>query len=229
VTAKRTRGVRAGLTRDQVLDAALALADREGLAALTMRRLGAELGVEAMTLYHYVPNKTALIDGLVERIFTTAGGFASSSGAGWREGLFAYASKLRETLLEHPAVLPMIVRPATTPATLDAVEDLLRVLVEAGFPLGRALDSLNALTLFVVGHTSAEVAVGPDVIPPVDPDRHPLMLSAVASGAGTDDFARFRYAVEAMLAGFAELSTGPGGPGDAPLSWGIPKEGEPSR
>ena len=48
------------------------------------------------------------------------------------------------------------------------------------------------------------------------------MLSALASGAGTDDFARFRYAVDAMLTGFAELSTGPGGAEDAPLSWGKP-------
>ncbi|WP_312033925.1 TetR/AcrR family transcriptional regulator C-terminal domain-containing protein [Actinoplanes sp. TBRC 11911] len=204
MAAKRTRGVRAGLTRDQVLDAALALADREGLAGLTMRRLGAELGVEAMTLYHYVPNKTALVDGLVERIFTTA----YSIGGTWREALSSYAERLRSTLLEHPAVLPVIVRPVVTQATLDAVEEMLRLLVDAGFPLGRALDSLNALTLFVIGHTSAEVAIGPDSSPEVDPDRHPLMVAAVRSGAGADDYDRFRYAVAAMLTGFDELSTG---------------------
>lgn len=204
MTGKRTRGVRAGLTRDQVLDAALALADREGLGALTMRRLGAELGVEAMTLYHYVPNKTALLDCLVEQIFTTA----FDIGGSWQEALSSYAERLRSTLLEHPAVLPVIVRPAVTPATLDAAEDLLRLLVDAGFPLGRAVDSLNALTLFVVGHTSAEVAIGPDGSPDVDPDRHPLMVAAVRSGAGADDYERFRYAVAAMLTGFAELSTG---------------------
>ena len=58
---KRTRADRAGLSRAQVLDAALDLVDRDGVAALSMRRLGAELGVEAMTLYHYLPNKDACL------------------------------------------------------------------------------------------------------------------------------------------------------------------------
>jgi AcrR family transcriptional regulator len=262
VTAKRTRGVRAGLSRGQILDAALALADREGLGAVTMRRLGAELGVEAMTVYHHVPNKTALIDGLVERIFTagpgapterpgasadgpgaatdglgaatdglgaatdrlgattdgpraitdgpgtrtgapvaSTGGVGASTG-GWRAELMAYAGNLRRTLLEHPAVLPVIVRPAATPATLDAVEHYLGVLVAAGFTLGRAVDSLNALTVFVVGHTSAEVAIGGSDSPPVDAGRHPLLASAIRDGEGADDEARFHYAADALLSGF---------------------------
>ena len=63
---KRTQGERAGLSRELVLDAAVGLVDRHGLDGLSMRKLGATLGVEAMTLYHYFPNKAALIDGLVE-------------------------------------------------------------------------------------------------------------------------------------------------------------------
>ena len=66
--AKRTRGERAGLTRERVLSVALQLVDDEGLDALTMRKLAAALGVEAMTLYHYLPNKAALLDGLVESV-----------------------------------------------------------------------------------------------------------------------------------------------------------------
>jgi len=69
---KRTRADRAGLSREQVLDAALDLVDRDGVGALSMRRLGAELGVEAMTLYHYLPNKDALLDGIVERVMAQA-------------------------------------------------------------------------------------------------------------------------------------------------------------
>ena len=69
---KRTRADRAGLSRGQVLDAALDLVDRDGVAALSMRRLGAELGVEAMTVYHYLPNKDALLDGIVERVMAQA-------------------------------------------------------------------------------------------------------------------------------------------------------------
>src|SRR5690242_18157615 len=140
MSGKRTPGVRAGLTRAHILDAALAIVDRDGLKGLTMRGLGAALGVEAMTLYHYVPTKEALIDGLVERVFTTAAGPAGHSGD-YRSRLRAYAESLRTTLLAHPALLPVIARPAATPATLDAVEALLRALTAAGFSLGRALDT----------------------------------------------------------------------------------------
>jgi AcrR family transcriptional regulator len=201
VAPKRQRGERAGLTREQVLDAALGLVDRAGLSGLTMRALGAELGVEAMTLYHYVPNKEALLDGMVERLFATA--VPAGPGDDWREHLRRYAFDLRAALLRHPGILSVVVRPAVTPATLDAAEAGLRMLTGAGFPLGEALDALNALTLFVVGHAAAEVAIGPDGPLPVDAARHPLLVEAVESGAGADDAARFSFAVQALLAGFA--------------------------
>ncbi|PHQ48819.1 tetracycline repressor protein class H [Streptomyces cinnamoneus] len=210
VAKKRTRGERAGLTRHRILDAALELVDREGRTALTMRRLGTELGVEAMTLYHHVPNKDALLDGLVERVFAEALPLADED-ADWRTLLRTYAFSLREALLRHPGVLPLVAgRPAVTPATLDAVERGLGALTSAGFPLGPAVDALNSLSLFVIGHTAAEAA-GPPADAPgsaawltgLDAERHPLVVEAAATGAGTDDARRFRFAVEALLAGFA--------------------------
>jgi hypothetical protein len=145
----------------------------------------------------------AFIDGLTERIFRTAAGPVGHSGD-WRSRLRAYAESLRATLLEHPGLLPVIARPAVTPATLDAVEAMLGVLTAAGFPLGRALDVLDALTAFVVGHASAEAAIGTSGPPPgLSPERHPLLAAAVADGAGTDDHERFRYAVDALLAGLS--------------------------
>ncbi|WP_426508474.1 TetR/AcrR family transcriptional regulator C-terminal domain-containing protein [Dactylosporangium sp. McL0621] len=200
MAAKRQRGERAGLTREQVLDSALALVDRVGLNGLTMRALGAELGVEAMTLYHYVPNKDALIDGMVERLFTAV--HPAGPGGDWQAHLRGYAHGLRAALLRHPGVLPAVNRPAVTPAALDAAEAGLRTLTEAGFTIGDALDALNALTVFVLGHTAAEVAIGPDGPLPVDAGRHPLLVEAVESGAGLDDAARFTFAVDALLAGF---------------------------
>ncbi|MFF4408659.1 TetR/AcrR family transcriptional regulator C-terminal domain-containing protein [Streptomyces sp. NPDC001262] len=210
---KRTRGERAGLTRDRVLDAALALADREGRKALTMRRLGAELGVEAMTLYHHVPNKDALLDGLVERVVTEALP-EGAQDTDWRTLLRTYAEALREGLLRHPGVLPLVAeRPAVTPATLDVAERGLTVLTAAGFGLGAALDALNALTLFVVAHATAEAASrsaaedGPGSTPWVaelDGERYPLLVRAARTGAGTDDVRRFRFAVEVLIAGLGE-------------------------
>ncbi|MFJ9693714.1 TetR/AcrR family transcriptional regulator C-terminal domain-containing protein [Kitasatospora sp. NPDC101183] len=211
--ARRGRGERAGLSRQQVLDAALALVDRDGLKGLTMRSLGEHLGVEAMTLYHYVPNKDALLDGLVELVFTAATP-AIDGAADWRTALRAYATALREGLLRHPAVLPLATsRPAVTPATLDDVEALLRLLDEAGFPLGRALHALNSLAVFVIGHATAEARIevgaeeagGTAWLSALEAERYPLLIRAATEGVGTDDAERFAFALDALLLGFEAL------------------------
>jgi AcrR family transcriptional regulator len=205
----RTRGERAGLSRDRILDAALAMADRDGLEKLSMRRLGEELGVDAMTVYHHVPNKDALLDGLVERVLTEA--VPEELHGPWPQALRSYAWALRAALLRHPGALPLAVtRPATTPATLRVGERGLELLREAGFPLGRALDMVNTLSVFVVGHTLAEVRGSPTEGPGsaawvagLDPADFPLLVQAAREGAGTSDEERFRFAVEALLSGFA--------------------------
>ncbi|WP_433563366.1 TetR/AcrR family transcriptional regulator C-terminal domain-containing protein [Nocardia sp. CA-151230] len=212
MAAKRTRAERAGISRDQVLDAALAFADRDGLAALSMRKLGAELGVEAMTLYHYVPNKDALLDGMVERVMSEAD--AGFTDGPWQSVLVDYARALRTALLAHPGALPLVAtRPAVTPKTLHTAERGLKLLVEAGFDLGPALDALNALTLFVVAHANSEARTAPvnetgdpgsvDYLKTLDPEEFPLILQAARTGAGTDDHTRFEFAVAALVHGFA--------------------------
>jgi AcrR family transcriptional regulator len=204
----RTPGTRVGLSRERVLAAALALVDRDGLKGLSMRRLGAELDVEAMTLYHYVPTKDALLDGLVELVLGRSG--PAFDGDDWRSMLAHHASSLRATLLAHPNVLPLVAaRPAVTPDTLRAIEQGVRMLVDAGFPLGRALDALNALSVFVIGHATSEVAIGPDA-PPPDLTDFPLLAEAAETGQGTDDETRFRYAVDALIAGFDAVTPSPG-------------------
>ena len=211
--ARRGAGERAGLTRARVLDAALDLADRSGAAALTMRRLGAELGVEAMTLYHYVPSKEALLDGMVERVLDLSA-LPHSGGQPWDAALRDYAETLRATLLRHPGVLPLALsRPAATPQSLQAVETGLRVLTASGFSLGAALDALNSLTIFVVGHATAEAGMAgvhqagapgsTAALADLDPAAYPLLTEAARAGQGTDDHQRFRFGVAALLAGFA--------------------------
>ncbi|AUG80228.1 hypothetical protein CFP65_5530 [Kitasatospora sp. MMS16-BH015] len=213
--ARRGRGERAGLSRQQVLDAALELVDRSGLKALTMRSLGEELGVEAMTLYHYVPNKDALLDGLVEQVFTTASP-AMDGSADWRTALHAYATALRAGLLRHAALLPLAAsRPAVTPATLDEVEAGLRLLTASGFSLDRALHVLNSLAVFVIGHATAEARIvvapdeagGADWLATLAADRYPLLIRAAREGVGVDDGERFAFALDALLLGFEALRT----------------------
>ena len=228
-TPKRTRADRAGLSREQVLDAALDLVDREGVAALSMRRLGAELGVEAMTLYHYLPNKDALLDGIVERVMAQAE--TTLTGGPWDRALTGYARSLRATLLRHPGAAPIVAtRPAVTPETLRAAERGLALLRGAGFPVGRALDTLNALTLFTVAHAASEVATAAvnsaaaagsqDYVARLDEREFPLLTEAARSSAGTDDSARFEFAIAAFIRGVAPAPASAAVPAPAPAAAG---------
>jgi AcrR family transcriptional regulator len=209
---KRTRADRAGLSREHVLDAALDLVDRDGAGALSMRRLGAELGVEAMTLYHYLPNKDALLDGIVERVMAQAE--TRLADGPWDRALTAYARSLRAVLLRHPGAAQLVAsRPAVTPETLRAAERGLTLLCGAGFALGPALDTLNALTLFTVAHAASEVSTtavnsaasagSQDWVAGLDDQEFPLLAAAARSSAGTDDSTRFEFAIAAFIRGVA--------------------------
>jgi AcrR family transcriptional regulator len=211
-TPKRTRAERAGLSRQQVLDAALDLVDRVGADGLSMRRLGAALGVEAMTVYHYLPSKDALLDGIVERVMAEAE--AGLTDGPWDQALTAYARSLRAVLLRHPGAARLVAtRPAVTPDTLRAAEHGLALLCGAGFPLGRALDTLNALTLFTVAHAASEAGTAAlnaaaaagsrDYVAGLDEREFPLLAGAARDRAGTDDGDRFDFAVAAFIRGAA--------------------------
>ncbi|RKT83211.1 regulatory protein, tetR family [Saccharopolyspora antimicrobica] len=210
MSTSRTRGQRAGLTRQDVLGAALALVDAEGLKVLSMRRLGAELGVEAMTLYHYVANKDALLDGLVEQLLAEAAAPQVSSGS-WQVDLRNYAHALRDALLAHPNAIPLVVsRPAVTSRNLEIMEGVLRTLRDAGFPLEVGLDVLFSLAGFVVGQvvTEADSRVEPSEqvrhLSDVDPDRFPLLSEAAARASDRAGArSRFDFALDAMIAGFS--------------------------
>ncbi|NYI05390.1 TetR/AcrR family transcriptional regulator C-terminal domain-containing protein [Allostreptomyces psammosilenae] len=203
MAANRTRGQRAGLTRQAVLEAAVRLADQEGLKALSMRRLGAELGVEAMTLYHHVPNKAALLDGMIEQVVAEA--VPPEFGtAPWREVLRAYAHALRDALAAHPHAVPLLLsRPAMTPRNLRTLEGVVGMLYEAGFPLPRTLDVLYSLTSFVVGHAAARAGNVDDGLASSDPDAYPLLVRAAREAGDEPADTRFHFALDALLAGFA--------------------------
>ncbi|MFF6885884.1 TetR/AcrR family transcriptional regulator C-terminal domain-containing protein [Streptomyces sp. NPDC012421] len=210
MAANRARGQRAGLSRQDVLEAALKLVDREGLNALSMRRLGAELGVEAMTLYHHVPNKTALLDGMIEQVVAEA--VPPEFGAAtWRRDLSAYAHALAAALAAHPHTVPLLLsRPAVTPRNLRTLDAVVGMLHEAGFPLPRTLDVLYSLTGFVVGHAAAQAGRVDDagIMTALDEDAYPLLVAAARAAGDDRADTRFTFALNALLSGFeAELAT----------------------
>ena len=196
------------------MHAAIRLADRDGLAALSMRRLGTELGVEAMALYHHFPNKDTLLDGMVEEL-ATAAPVARFDGTDWREGLRGYTRARLETLAAHPNLVPLVLsRPATTAGNLHMMERLLQSLRTAGFRPRQALDMVYALNGLILVHAAIGAGVG-DVPPPhgepgqtsrlagLPAETYPLLAEAARASANRDPTARFEFALEALLTGFA--------------------------
>uniref|UniRef100_UPI002455A1C9 TetR/AcrR family transcriptional regulator n=1 Tax=Nocardia carnea TaxID=37328 RepID=UPI002455A1C9 len=128
--ANRSRGQAAGLTREAILRAAIAVADRECLDGLTMRRVAAELGVEAMTLYHHVRNKDALLDGMVDQLVAELP--PPQDYSSWQETLRAFAHAFLSVLSAHPNLIGLIAsRPALSPRNLGTMERLLESICAA--------------------------------------------------------------------------------------------------
>jgi AcrR family transcriptional regulator len=108
-TARAVSRGRTPLSRERILDAALALADAEGVEGLTMRRLAAELGVEAMTIYYHVPNKDAILDALVERVIAEIE--LPEPGTEWRSALRSLALSAYDVLGRHRWATRMMLSP----------------------------------------------------------------------------------------------------------------------
>ena len=152
------------LSRRRVLEEAVRFVDREGLGSLTMRKLGAELGVEAMSLYNHVPNKSALLDGMVEVLLGELE--VQAENHDWEERIREGYRAFRRLAQEHPNVFPLLVnRPPETMDGVWLVEEFLRTLEEAGFAKETALHAFRALSSYTFGYAMAEIrgfALEPD-------------------------------------------------------------------
>ena len=161
---------RVPLSRDRVLRAAAALADQNGIAALSMRKLGEALGVEAMSLYNHVANKDDLLNGMVDLVFSEIG--PPPAGTGWKAAMRQRAISARQVLGRHRWAIGLVEsRASPGPATLAHHDAVLGCLRHAGFSVeltahaASLLDSytygfaLQQITLpFNTGEQAAEVA-----------------------------------------------------------------------
>jgi AcrR family transcriptional regulator len=142
-----------------VLATALVLADRDGLDAVTMRSVGDALGVQAMSLYHHVANKDALLDGLVDLVFAEVE-LPVPAGAAWRAPMRARMVSLHDTLRRHPwatAVLESRTSPGAP--SLHQHEACLAVLRAGGFSVRHALLAFAVLDAYVLGFAVQEQAL----------------------------------------------------------------------
>jgi AcrR family transcriptional regulator len=172
------------LDRRRILEAGADFVEKSGIRHLTMRRLGAELGVEAMSLYRYVPSRESLLDGIVEividELYSDPEVYVEPRH-GWQDYLLRLAHGLRRLALQHPQVFPLIAtRPAEAPwvrpplRSLRWVESFLKALTSAGFSDRAAVDAYRAFSNFLLGHLLLEVAaMGADVGPVEEAEPRP--------------------------------------------------------
>jgi AcrR family transcriptional regulator len=150
-----TEQSREPLSRERVLETAVALADRHGLEWLSMRKLAEELGVAAMTLYYYVPNKTELIDGMIDIVFSEIE--PPSPELDWKEAMRRRAVSTRAALNRHRwAVGNMEGRTDHGPANLRLHNDVLGCLRAAGFSVEMSVHAYSVQDAYIYGFALQE-------------------------------------------------------------------------
>ena len=153
---------RAPLSRERILQTALRLVDTGGLGDLTMRRLGARLGVEAMSLYRHVPNKEAVVEGVRDLILAelAAEQAAQPEALGWEDALGGAARAFRQVCKRHPRALPLFAGDADRAyaASAESYEPVLRALVRDGFGEDEAVAALRIVVRHVLADGMLDVA-----------------------------------------------------------------------
>jgi AcrR family transcriptional regulator len=148
--ARTAESARTGLSRERVLGAAVDLADAEGIGAVTMRRLAARLGVEAMSLYHWVGGKSDLLDAIVDVVLAEID--LPANARDWKTALRETALSAHDVLSRHEwAAAQMNASAAVKPARLRWMEFVLATLRDAGFTPEMTDHAYHALDSHVTG------------------------------------------------------------------------------
>ncbi|MFC9555473.1 TetR/AcrR family transcriptional regulator C-terminal domain-containing protein [Rhodococcus sp. NPDC056960] len=222
----RPRNGKPGLTLDRIVEAAVAVADAEGLDAVSMRRLAAELGTGAMSLYTHVPGKSELVEVMLDRALATLDPAEHTDGA-WRERLTDAARDYFQLLCAHPWILGVVAlsRPVLGPGGMAKYERELRAVEGLGlsdvdmdsvvtlldsFVAGAARASVDAAAIAARGDADSEWwrNIAPHFEKVFDPDRFPL-AARVGTSAGEYHSAAFAPA-HAFEFGLARLLDGVG-------------------
>jgi len=205
---------RVPLSRDRVLRAALALLDRGGMESLTMRRLGQELGVEAMALYRHVANKDDIVDGMVDLVFSEIE--LPPVEANWKTAMRKRAISVREALSRHRwAIGLMESRSNPGPANLRHHDAVIGNLRAAGFDMPMAAHAYSLLDSYVYGfaqtqmnlpfESSQEMAdVAQGILQPFPINAYPNLAAFITEHAmrpGYDYGDEFEWGLDVILGG----------------------------
>jgi AcrR family transcriptional regulator len=212
---------RTPLTRDRVLQAALALADEHGIDALTMRRLGEELGVGPMALYRHAANKDDIIDAIVDLVFAEV--TLPGMDADWKSAMRERSISLRDVLSRHRwAVGLMESRRHPGPANLRHHDAVIGRLRAAGFSMAMAAHAYSVIDAYVYGfaltkmnlpfETEEEVAeVAEAMLAPYATGAYPHLVAFITEHAmqpGYDHGNEFEYGLDLVLDGLERTAAG---------------------
>ena len=188
IVSVKQKTERSPLTREGIVSAALALVDSEGLSALSMRRLGAELGVDPMAIYYYVPNKDALLDAIVEAVMGEIDLGLDNAQDPPVERVMCAARAYRDVMLAHANALSIVLsRGPRTPGAMRPVELLIGILRDAGLSPTQAMAGMNAIAATVRGTVGM---IADEADRPTTPEE----LEAMAAAFPADEFPYLREA-----------------------------------
>jgi len=212
---------RAPLSRERVVAAAVELADREGIDAVSMRRLGQELGVEAMSLYNHVASKEDLLDGMVDLIVSEIDPPAPSGP--WKTALRDRILSARRVMLRHQWASAVIAsRRSASPVVMTYMDSTAGIMSAGGFSVDLMHHALHALGSRILGFSQE---LYDDSSDDTDPDEMAAMARQLASqfpnvvaimeqirhddasvvGSGCDDQVEFEFALDLILDGLERL------------------------
>lgn len=215
---------RVPLTRDRVLSTAVALADQEGIEALSMRKLAQALDVVPMALYRHVANKDELLDALVDVVIDEID--PPLDGVDWKTALRTRILSARRALLRHPwASRLMESRTTPTPVVLGYMDSMIGMFRTGGFSLDLTHHALHAMGSRMFGFTQELFNDTSDVDPAAEAEMWRAMANtypyifeifttishddASTVGAGCDDQFEFEFALDLMLEGLEKLRDRP--------------------
>ncbi|MFJ4472963.1 TetR/AcrR family transcriptional regulator [Streptomyces sp. NPDC089424] len=220
-----SRGPKPGLTLDRIVEAAVRVADAEGLDAVSMRRVAAELGTGAMSLYRYVPGKGELLDLMLDRVQRPSDEPAGLGDGGWRGALEALGRATLDLYRRHPWLLQVNQsRPILGPAAIEGMEKVLTRIRPMGLADRELVSAIVLVDSYVVGaartqvhHEEAEHRTGltdaefweaqvPVLEKVMASGRYPVMASLDENTWGPD-FDHFEFGLQRILDGLETLVT----------------------
>lgn len=203
------------LNREVILDGAVALIERDGPGALSMRRLGSALGVEAMAIYHHFRGRDELLSAIGDRLLEPL--HELELGDDWRHACRRFATALRDIAVAKPATFQLLgLQPLDSLSSLRPVERLVGVLVSGGFDPARALAIYRATVSYARGYALAEATgftvdaahpSGRRRLAGLPREEFPILSGRAKELAELDADAAYRIGLDALLTGFEDPGT----------------------